>query len=119
MQIKSDTLTFNAIDDSKANSVTIVKGMDSGKKQMVSTRLVGAFFTDLGEGDTSTVSITGTAVMEFASSSSPAGRVRRKLVRLGSRANVAHEKSINAMASDGGRRLENGSESSWFGSFRA
>ena len=47
MRIYSETLVYNAITDSEANPITLIQSMDAGKKSIVTTRLVGAFFTDL------------------------------------------------------------------------
>jgi hypothetical protein len=69
----SSGLTFKAIDDSETNSITEVSGTGT-KKAAVSTRLVGAFFTDLGD-DQSEISIEGIAVLGFGYS--------RRLVRIG------------------------------------
>jgi hypothetical protein len=82
MRIYSETLEYNAIADSKANSITLTKSMDAGKKNIVTTRLVGAFFTDLAEGETISLNIDGSAVMEFATSSSGESAPSRKLVRV-------------------------------------
>ena len=81
MRIYSETLEYNAITDSQANPITLTKSIDAGKKSIVTTRLVGAFFTDLAEGEKSSLNIDGTAVMEFAASS-PDEPASRKLVRV-------------------------------------
>ena len=81
MRFKSSTLQYNAISNSQANSITLTKSMDAGKKSLVTTRLVSAFFTDLAEGETSLLNIDGTAVMKFAASS-PGAPASRKLVRV-------------------------------------
>ena len=47
MRIYSSTIEYNAITDSETNPITFTKRMDAGKKSIVTTRLVGAFFTDL------------------------------------------------------------------------
>ena len=70
----SSGLTFKAIDDSVPNSITDVSSTGT-MKAAVSTRLVAAFFTDLGE-DQSTIDIAGIAVLEFDSGT-------RRLVRIG------------------------------------
>ena len=80
MRIYSETLVYNAITDSEANPITITKSIDAGKKSIVTTRLVGAFFTDLADGVTDSLNIDGTAVMKFAASSP--GEPSRKLVRV-------------------------------------
>ena len=71
----SSGLSFKAIDDSETNSITKVSGTGT-KKTAVTTRLVGAFFTDLGDVQ-SDISIEGIAVLKFGSSRA------RKLVRIG------------------------------------
>ena len=76
MHIYSSTIEYNAITDSEANPITLTKSIDAGKKSIVTTRLVGAFFTDLADGVTDSLNIDGTAVMRFAASSpgEPASR---------------------------------------------
>ena len=81
MRIYSETLVYNAITDSEANPITLTKSIDAGKKSIVTTRLVGAFFTDLADGVTDSLNIDGTAVMRFAASS-PGEPASRKLVRV-------------------------------------
>ena len=67
MRIYSSKLAYNAISpDSDANPITLTKSMDAGKISVVTTRLVGAFFTNLAEGETNSLTIDGTAVMKFA-----------------------------------------------------
>ena len=83
MEIFSNTLVYKIITDSAANDITVTKIINGGKKEMISTRLVGAFFTSLEEGVTSSVNIIGTVVMEFSASSSVEPGVR-KLVTVGS-----------------------------------
>ena len=70
----SSGLTFKAIDNSEPNSITEVSSTGT-MKAAVSTRLVAAFFTDLGD-DQSTIDIAGIAVLEFDSGT-------RRLVRIG------------------------------------
>ena len=70
----SSGLSFKAIDDSVSNSITEVSSTGT-MKAAVSTRLVAAFFTDLGN-DQSTIDIAGIPVLEFNSG-------YRRLVRIG------------------------------------
>ena len=80
MRIYSSTLAYNAISpDSDANPITLTKSMDAGKISVVTTRLVGAFFTNLAEGETNLLTIDGMDVMKFAASS-PGEPASRKLV---------------------------------------
>ena len=82
MRIYSSKLAYNAISpDSDANPITLTKSMDAGKISVVTTRLVGAFFTNLAEGETNLLTIDGTDVMKFAASS-PGEPASRKLVRV-------------------------------------
>ena len=81
MRIYSGTLQYSAISNYEANPITLTKSLNAGKKSLVTTRLVAAFFTDLAEGETNLVSIDGTAVMKFANASSPGEPASRKLVR--------------------------------------
>jgi hypothetical protein len=62
-------ITLNAITDGTANSITSTSAMGT-KSEVVSTRLVSAFFSD-----PTTVTVSGVAVMKFAN-------VGRKLVSL-------------------------------------
>ena len=71
-------LISKAIDASVSNPITEVSG-SSSKKVSVTTRLIGAFFTDLGDDTSSTIDISGIAVLEFGSGA-------RKLVRIGNNA---------------------------------
>ena len=98
MRIYSSTLDYNAITDSKTNPITLTKSTDAGKKFIVTTRLVGAFFTDLADGETSSLNIDGTAVMEFAASSPGS----RKLVRVRSEVsnNISNEIDMKQWNSD-------------------
>lgn len=70
----SSGLVFKAIDDSVTTAITEVSSTGT-KKAAVTTRLVSAFFTDLGD-EQSEIEITGTAVLKFGSG-------ERKLVRIG------------------------------------
>ena len=70
----SSGLVFKAIDDSLPTAITEVSSTGT-KKAAVTTRLVSAFFTDLGD-EQSEIEITGTAVLKFGSG-------ERKLVRIG------------------------------------
>ena len=88
MSIFTDSLVYNAITDYESNDITLTKKVDGGKKHIVTTRLVGAFFTDLEDGETSSLSIDGTAVMKFAASSTGEPAVR-KLVKV--RSEVSNE----------------------------
>ena len=72
-------LTSIAIANSNANSITEVSNIGT-KKAAVSTRLVGAFFTDLADDTESTIDIAGIAVLMFGSGA-------RRLVRIGNGAN--------------------------------
>lgn len=72
-------LTSVAIANSNSNSITEVSNIGT-KKAAVSTRLVGAFFTDLADGTESTIDIAGIAVLMFGSGG-------RRLVRIGNGAN--------------------------------
>ena len=73
----SSGLISKAIDNSAVNLITEVSSLRL-KKVSVTTRLIGAFFTDLGD-DASTIAITGIAVLEFSSGA-------RKLVNIGNSA---------------------------------
>ena len=73
----SSGLISKAIDNSAVNRITEVSSLRL-KKVSVTTRLIGAFFTDLGD-DASTIAITGIAVLEFSSGA-------RKLVNIGNSA---------------------------------
>ena len=70
----SSGLVFKAIDNSDSNSITEVSSTGT-KKAAVTTRLVEAFFTDLGDVP-SKIEIAGIAVLKFGSG-------ERKLVRIG------------------------------------
>ena len=70
----SSGLVFKAIDDSLPTAITEVSSTGT-KKAAVTTRLVAAFFTDLGD-EQSEIEIAGTAVLKFGSG-------ERKLVRIG------------------------------------
>ena len=74
----SSGLISKAIDNSAVNRITKVVSSLRLKKVSVTTRLIGAFFTDLGD-DASTIAITGIAVLEFSSGA-------RKLVNIGNSA---------------------------------
>ena len=80
-------LTSIAIANSNANSITEVSNIGT-KKAAVSTRLVGAFFTDLADDTESTIDIAGIAVLMFGSGA-------RRLVRIG---NGAHRQGDTAAA---------------------
>ena len=102
MRIYSQTLVYNAITDSQANPITLTQSTDAGKKSIgVTTRLVGAFFTDLAEGETISLNIDGTAVMKFAASS-PDEPASRKLVRVRSEVsnNITNEIGMKQWNSD-------------------
>ena len=71
----SSGLVFKAIDDSLPTAITEVSSTGT-KKAAVTTRLVAAFFTDLGDEEQSEIEIAGTAVLKFGSG-------ERKLVRIG------------------------------------
>ena len=73
----SSGLISKAIDNSAVNLITEVSSLRL-KKVSVTTRLIGAFFTDLGD-DASTIAITGIVVLEFSSGA-------RKLVNIGNSA---------------------------------
>ena len=110
MRIYSSALEYNVISNSEANPITLTKSMNAGKTSIVTTRLVGAFFTDLAEGETNFVNIDGTAVMKFAASS-PGQPASRKLVRV--RSEVSNDISNEIGKKEGNSRtLEDG-----FGTF--
>ena len=111
MRIYSGTLEYSAISNSEVNPITLTKSIDAGKISLVTTRLVGAFFTDLAEGETNLVNIDGTAVMKFAASS-PGEPASRKLVRV--RSEVSNDISNEIGKKEGNSRtLEDG-----FGTFK-
>jgi len=88
MSIFTPALVYKAITDYKPNDITLTKKVGGGKKNIVTTRLVGAFFTDLVDGIPSSLSIDGTAVMKFAAPSTGEPAVR-KLVKV--RSEVSNE----------------------------
>jgi hypothetical protein len=89
LTLQSDRIASKVIKDFSSDGLTSVESIDGGKKSVVKTKLVSAFFDNLGTDETSSIEIVGTAVMEFKSSS---GR-SRKLVRIGS----TGQKSNNAI----------------------
>ena len=95
----SSALIYKAIDDSVPNSITEVSGSTSDKMS-VTTRLISAFFTDLGD-DASTIDVSGIAVLEFGSGA-------RKLVRIGN--NAENQQTFD-------RALLGGSNDDAFGDF--
>jgi hypothetical protein len=75
-KLKSDSIASNAISGSAKNALTTVSG-EGSKTVAVTTQMVSAFFSDLGT-DPSTITVEGTAVMEFKATG------QRKLVRISS-----------------------------------
>ena len=70
----SSGLIYKAIDDSVSNPITEVSRTGTAMTA-VTTRLVGAFFTDLGDAQSAEIDIEGIAVLEFVSGT-------RKLVHI-------------------------------------
>ena len=65
----SASISYDAITENMANSITDVTS-EGTKNVMVPTRLISVFFSGLASsGGTSTLDITGTAVLEFATGS--------------------------------------------------
>ena len=89
LTLAHSSLTSNAIDDSNPNSITEVSSTGT-KKVAVSTRLIGAFFTNLGD-EQSEIAIGGIAVLKFGSSGA------RKLVRIGIKPGANQQKAIDRM----------------------
>jgi hypothetical protein len=76
-KLKSDSIVSNAISGSDANTLTTVSG-EGSKKVAVTTQMVSAFFSDLQPDTASTITVEGTAVMEFKATG------ERRLVRISS-----------------------------------
>ena len=106
MQLQSGYIISNAITESVPNTLTLTKSIEGGKREIISTRLVGAFFTNLGEDGSSFIDITGTALMEFAASS-PSDGALRKLVRVRSMLNNKwKEQNTNGIGTKNNRDLD-------------
>jgi hypothetical protein len=91
-KLKSDSIASNAISGSAKNALTEVEG-EGSKTVAVTTQMVSAFFSDLGP-DPSTLTVEGTAVMEFKATGA------RKLVRL------SNSNQKNGNVSDMDRKLD-------------
>jgi hypothetical protein len=93
LALKSDSIASNAISESDANALTEVEG-EGSKTVAVTTQIVSAFFLDLDPAINSTLTVEGTAVMEFKATG------ERKLVRI---SNSNHK---NGNVSDMDRKLD-------------
>jgi hypothetical protein len=92
-KLKSDSIVSNAISGSDANTLTEVKG-EGSRNVTVTTQMVSAFFSDLQPDTASTITVEGTAVMEFKATG------ERRLVRISS------NNQKNGNVSDMDRKLD-------------
>lgn len=90
MDLTQGTLAFAAITDSNPLDSFTSKSNMGTKREVVSTRLISAFFLDA----TAPVTISGTAIMDFAD-------VGRKLVKFTSRALEEDAVEADAVAGEG------------------
>jgi hypothetical protein len=93
LELKSDTIASFAIDNYMRNPLTTVDNI-SDKKKVVSTKLVTAFYAGLDSNATANITVEGTAVMGFNSSSATGSR---KLAR-------SRNKNLNSSIMD--RKLD-------------
>jgi hypothetical protein len=91
-QLKSDSIASNAISGSAKNALTEVKG-EGSRNVAVTTQMVSAFFSDLQPDTESTITVEGTAIMEFITG-------ERRLVRISS------NNQKNGNVSDMDRKLD-------------
>jgi hypothetical protein len=85
LKILSDTVESVVIENSEPNQFTTSFSTNGGKMEKIKTELVSEFFNELDAGETVPISIQGTAVMGFASSSSSssiASSGRSRILRL-------------------------------------
>jgi hypothetical protein len=73
LKLRSDTIASFAIDNYVTNPLTTVVSI-TDKKKVVSTKLVTAFYAGLDSNATANITVEGTAVMGFNSSSATGSR---------------------------------------------